>query len=153
MVKNLFAIIAFLSISIAITAQTAPAATTPNSAPVEKMGKMGKMYRMGKGGGEKIKEKLGLTDDQATKFKAIADTYRGKMKAIKTDAASATDKKATKQKVQELRASEQAEIKALLTPDQYTKYQAMIEARKEKAHNRYEKRKVEKAGEAAPDKQ
>ncbi len=153
MVKNLFAIIAFLSISIAITAQTAPAATTPNSAPVEKMGKMGKMDRMGKGGGEKIKEKLGLTDDQATKFKAIADTYRGKMKAIKTDAASATDKKATKQKVQELRASEQAEIKALLTPDQYTKYQAMIEARKEKAHNRYEKRKVEKAGEAAPDKQ
>ena len=150
MVKNLFAIIAFLSFSFAITAQTAPVATTPNSAPVDKMGKMG---RMGKGGGEKIKEKLGLTDEQATKFKAIADTYRGKMKAIKTDAAAATDKMATKQKVQELRASEQAEIQTLLTPDQYTKYQALIEARKEKAHNRYEKRKAEKAGEAAPDKQ
>ncbi len=152
MVKNLLAIIALFSFSFAVTAQNAPTATTPNSAPVEK--RMGKMDKMGKmGGGEKIKEKLGLTDDQAAKFKAIADTYKGKMKAIRTDAAAATDKAAVKQQVQTLRASEQAEIKALLTPDQYTKYQGLIEARKEKQHDRYEKRKAGKAGEAAPDKQ
>lgn len=148
MVKNLLAIISLFTFSLAVTAQNAPTATTLNSAPVDKMGKMNKM---GKGGGEKIKEKLGLTDDQAAKFKTITANYSGKIKAIKTDAS--VGKSSMKQQVQTLRASEQGEIKVLLTPDQYTKYQAMIEARKEKKYERKQERKAEKTGQHAPDKQ
>ncbi len=149
MVKNLLAIIALFTFSLAVTAQNAPTATTPNSAPVDKnMGKM-KGYR----GGEKIKEKLGLTDDQTTKFKAIEDTYKGKMKALRTDAQAGTDRATMKQQVKTMVASKEAEIKALLTPDQYTKYQAMIEARKEKRYEKKQERKAEKAGQPAPEKQ
>ena len=149
MVKNLLAIIALFTFSLAVTAQNAPIATTPNSAPVDR--NMGKWH--GKGSGEKIKEKLGLNDDQAAKFKVITDTYKGKMQALRTDASSTADRAAMKQQVKILRASEQSEIKALLTPDQYTKYQEMVEARKENKYEKKQERKAEKAGQPAPNKQ
>lgn len=149
MVKNLLAIIALFTFSLAVTAQNAPMATTPNSAPVDR--NMGKWH--GKGSGEKIKEKLGLNDDQAAKFKVITDTYKGKMQALRTDASSTADRAAMKQQVKTLRASEQSEIKALLTPDQYTKYQEMVEARKENKYEKKQERKAEKAGQPAPNKQ
>ncbi len=70
---------------------------------------------------DQIAKELDLTDTQKAKFKTIMEDQQTKMKALRTDTSlSQEDKRA---KAKELRADTQAQIKALLTPDQLVKWQ------------------------------
>jgi Spy/CpxP family protein refolding chaperone len=78
---------------------------------------------MGKGQGdfaekrtEKLKEKLGLSDEQATQIKSIYESKKDKMEALKTE----TD----------------GQVSAVLTHDQKAKYDALKTEWKEK-HEEY----------------
>ena len=84
-----------------------------------------------RGPGDRLKdmsEKLGLTDDQKEKLKAIFEKNMPKMKELRGDTAlSQEDKRA---KMQEIRQSEAEEIRALLTPEQQAKMKEMRAAAK-----------------------
>jgi len=84
---------------------------------------------MHKGGGWLI-EQLGLTADQQAKVKAIFEASRPQMQAIHQDTTlSAADKHA---KMQALRDANNAQIRALLTPDQQQKFDTLLAERKAK---------------------
>ena len=85
-----------------------------------------------KGGpGERLKvmsEKLGLTEDQKEKVKAIFEKNMPKLKELRADTAlSQEDKRA---KMMEIRKAEAQEIRALLTPEQQEKMKEMRAAAK-----------------------
>jgi hypothetical protein len=66
---------------------------------------------------------LSLTPDQVTSIKAIQDDTRKQAMALRDDTSTAgPDKRA---KMMAMRESEQTKIKAVLTDDQKTKYDAM----------------------------
>lgn len=91
-------------------AQTAPAATAA-SAGQQPGGRMGR-------GAEMMKE-LNLSADQQTKIEAIMRESR----PAERPSGPPTD--AERQAMQARRAEMDVKIKAVLTPEQYTKYQAM----------------------------
>ena len=66
---------------------------------------------------------LGLTADQKAKMKEIGQSLKGKMMAIKSDATLTKDQKKTQ--LGEVAKSHQTEVKALLSPEQFTKWEAM----------------------------
>jgi Spy/CpxP family protein refolding chaperone len=81
---------------------------------------------------EFLTEKLNLTPDQVTQVKAIdADTWK-QAKALQDDT-SVTDKRA---KMMEIHKASQDKIRALLTDDQKTKYDALQAEMREHRGNR-----------------
>lgn len=74
-------------------------------------------------------EKLALTPKQQTSFKEIALKFGQKMKAIKT---SDSDKKTKRQELKSLKTEKDAEIKSLLSEEQFKKYLEMQSERREK---------------------
>ena len=70
---------------------------------------------------EKLKTDLGLSDDQVTSWKNLEETYKPKMKAIRSNTALSEEDKKTQMK--QLHESKQADLKKILTPDQYTKFE------------------------------
>jgi Spy/CpxP family protein refolding chaperone len=71
----------------------------------------------------KLDELLNLTPDQKPKFDAIMKDQGEQLKALKEDTSlSAEDQKA---KAKEIRSAASEKIKALLTPEQFTKYQEL----------------------------
>ncbi len=74
-------------------------------------------------------EKLTLTPEQQTSFKEIALKFGQKMKAIKT---SDSDKKTKRQELKSLKTEKDAEIKSLLSEEQFKKYLEMQSERREK---------------------
>lgn len=84
-----------------------------------------------RGPGERLKEmseKLGLTEEQKEKVKAIFEKNLPKMKELRADAALSPEDKRVK--MGEIRKSEGAEIRALLTPEQQAKMKEMRAAAK-----------------------
>ena len=81
--------------------------------------------------GDRLKamsEKLGLTEEQKEKLKAIFEKNQPKIKEVCTDTAlSDEDKRA---KMMELRKAEMEEIRTLLTPEQQEKMKEMRAAAK-----------------------
>lgn len=72
---------------------------------------------------EFLTEKLSLTPDQVTQVKAIDTDSSNQMKALREDTSTAgPDKRA---KMMEIRKASQGKIRALLTPDQQTKFDAL----------------------------
>jgi periplasmic protein CpxP/Spy len=71
---------------------------------------------------------LGLTADQKAKMKEIGQSLKGKMMAIKSDATLTKDQK--KAQLGEVAKSHESEVKALLSPEQFTKWEAMKKERK-----------------------
>ena len=61
-------------------------------------------------------------------MKDIAQSFKGKMKAIKTDASLSKEQR--KMQIGEVAKSHQTELKAVMTPEQFTKYTEMKKARK-----------------------
>jgi Spy/CpxP family protein refolding chaperone len=86
---------------------------------------------------------LGLTAEQDTKMKEIGKANKEKSDALKNDAT--LDKDQRKAKLTDLRRAYDADLKALLTADQLTKYTDIQKQRKEEAKA--------KQGEKAPEKQ
>ncbi len=120
------------------TASVAQTATQSQPVPADRT-----MAEAGHGGhrGEGLKKKLGLTDDQAAKIKALHESQKAKHQAIRDNASLTKDQR--KAQMAELRAAQDQEIKGILTPAQYTQYTQMLADGKEKMK---EKRMEKKAG-------
>jgi Spy/CpxP family protein refolding chaperone len=81
-----------------------------------------------------LTKKLNLTPDQATQVKAIDADSWNQMKALREDTATAgQDKRA---KMMDIRKASNDKIRALLTPDQQTKFDAMQAQMRERRGNR-----------------
>jgi Spy/CpxP family protein refolding chaperone len=77
-----------------------------------------------KGGRHDIAKELNLTDDQKPKFQEIMKSSREKMKDLREDTSlTPEDKKAKAKEIQENTATQ---MKALLTPEQFTKWQELV---------------------------
>ena len=79
---------------------------------------------------DKMKEKLGLTDDQATKMKAQHEALQIRKEAIKND--KSLSKSAKKEKMMALRNEAKEQRKSILTPDQLKKMEEFKKDHKEK---------------------
>ena len=92
-----------------------------------------------RGGGnllEMLTKKLDLTADQQAKLKPILDDQHEKMKALHEDASLKPEDK--KEKAKSLREAANDQIKAILTPDQQTKYAALLAEMKEHREKQHE---------------
>ena len=86
---------------------------------------------------DKLKTELGLSDDQRTKVYAILLENTTKIQAIK--AKYPNDKKAAQAEIRPLRQAADTSIKAILTPEQITKWEALKKEKKEKHKAKKEK--------------
>jgi len=73
-----------------------------------------------------LTEHLALTPDQVTKIKPILSSERDALRAVMQD--TSTDRDAKRPKVREIRESHNAQIRALLTPEQQAKMDALRES-------------------------
>ena len=104
-----------LAISPALRAQETPS-TTGTNAPVRKhLDAAGRL--------EKLTQDLGLTADQQAKIKPILEDEAQKIKALHKDTSLAKDQ--MRPKIKEIRDAADTAIKALLTPEQVTKFDAL----------------------------
>ena len=78
---------------------------------------------------ERLTEKLGLSEEQATKIAAINLTAAQKRKAIKK---ATTEKGTDREALKSLRSEKRTAIKSILTPEQLTAYEAMKSDRKDR---------------------
>ena len=72
---------------------------------------------------EKLKEALGLTEEQSNQVKRINEKYKPQLKAVKDDTSLAEEAK--KAKIKTLQEAKHKEINALLTPTQQKKFKEM----------------------------
>jgi Spy/CpxP family protein refolding chaperone len=107
------------AISPALLAQDAPAATSPAASPAASPAPDAAKQRVDPL--ERLTTALTLTDDQKAKIKPILDARQEKMKALKGDTTLTDEQKQAKRK--EIFDAGNADIKALLTPDQVKKFE------------------------------
>lgn len=123
--SKLSAIITLTALSLASTAiaqekkeESKPAPPAAKTAPPAAKG--APQDRM-----KQISEMLGLTDEQKEKVRPIFQEQAKKMQEIFQDANLSQDDKRTK--IADLRTTYNAKIKALLTPEQATTWEKMME--------------------------
>ncbi|NJN34100.1 MAG: hypothetical protein HC817_07485 [Saprospiraceae bacterium] len=75
-------------------------------------------------------------------MKTVSATYKGKWKAIRTDQSLSKDQKIAQ--IQETKTAYDAEIKGILTPEQYTKWTEMRKQAKIKMKNTPNGKKMNK---------
>ena len=97
------------------------------AAPLESE-KMSKQDRKAKA--KQAADDLDLSAEQKTKMKEIGQSLKGKMKAIKSDASLTKDQK--RAQVGEAAKQHQADVKAVLSAEQFTKWEAMAKERRAK---------------------
>jgi protein CpxP len=107
-------------------------------APPPPPGQGGPHGRGGPGGmGERqvdfLTKKLSLTPDQVTQVKAIDADTMSQMKALREDTTTAGQEK--RAKMMDIHKSSTAKIRALLTPDQQTKFDALEAEMRERREN------------------
>lgn len=71
---------------------------------------------------------LGLNEDQKEEWQSINTKYRQQMRGMREEANG--DFASMRGKMQEMRAAQTEEIKAILTADQFSKYQKFMEERR-----------------------
>ncbi|MDE1177720.1 MAG: hypothetical protein PW789_14135 [Edaphobacter sp.] len=81
-----------------------------------------------------LTQKLSLTSDQQTQVKAILDDQGKQMQALREDTSTSREEK--RPKMMAIRKSSQDKIRATLTDDQKTKYDAMIAEMQQRMQNR-----------------
>jgi protein CpxP len=72
---------------------------------------------------ERMTSHLNLTPDQVTRLKAIDDDARSQMMALRSDTSTPRDQK--RPRMEAIHQDQQTKIKAMLTEEQRTKYEAM----------------------------
>jgi protein CpxP len=80
--------------------------------------------RQPKGGGADQLKDLNLTEKQKTKVEAIMKKQRQEMEAMRKDNNESTDREARTTAMRRLDDDTNSQLKQVLTPEQYTKYQA-----------------------------
>jgi len=119
-----------LTLAIAIPVSQAQTPGTPPTPPPPPAGEHLKKHDGPRGDRLKhLSEKLGLTEDQKTKLKPIIKEEGQAIKAVRDDASLAKDAKWAK--IEGIRKSYHEQIRALLTPEQATKFD---EFREERGH-------------------
>lgn len=108
----------------------------PASPPSGQMGPMGGgMGRMGgRGQVEMLTQRLSLTADQQTQVKAINEDSMKQMMALRNDTALSQDDR--RSKMMDVRKASQDKIRAILTDEQKTKYDAMLAEMRERMKER-----------------
>ena len=105
---------------------TAPAQDAPMRGPGGPGGRgMGGERQM-----EMMTRQLNLTPDQVTSIKAIEADSRTQSMALREDTSTPQDQK--RDKMMAIRTASEAKVKALLTDDQKTKYDAMMAKMRER---------------------
>ena len=119
---------------------TVPMMAQDNSAPPQQQDQAGPQGGRNGGPGreerqvEFLTKKLNLTSDQVTQVKAIDDSSRQQMMAVHSDTSIAqADKRA---KMMDIHKASQAKIRAVLTPEQATKYDALQAQMQERRQSR-----------------
>jgi periplasmic protein CpxP/Spy len=77
---------------------------------------------------EQLTTNLSLTADQIPKVKAVLDDMRQKMTDLRADTSLSQEDRSTQR--QAIRAGATAQMKDILTPDQFTKYQTLTQRRR-----------------------
>jgi Spy/CpxP family protein refolding chaperone len=85
---------------------------------------------------ERMQKELGLTPDQSAQIKGIFDEGKGKMEELRANTALSQEDR--RSKMMEMREHENAKIKAVLTPEQKVKYEAMEAKMRERMRDRGE---------------
>jgi protein CpxP len=119
----------------ALTVGTAAAQTTmPDaSAMQERGGRMqGTPDEMAKRQANRMTQELGLSAEQTTKVQGILLARTQEMQAMRGQARNGGDRSQMREQMQAGRVKYDAQFKAVLTPDQYTKYTAMQAERMER---------------------
>ena len=83
-----------------------------------------------------LQTQLGLTDDQTAKVKGILMSGREQMKALREDTTLSPEDR--RGKTMAMMKGENEQIKAVLTPDQRTKFEAMEKQQREQQRERRE---------------
>jgi Spy/CpxP family protein refolding chaperone len=83
---------------------------------------------------EMLTKRLNLTGDQQTQVKSIDEDSGKQMMAVRNDTSLSQDDK--RSKMMDIRKASQDKIRAVLTDDQKTKYDAMIAEMKERMKER-----------------
>ncbi len=147
MKKVIVLFVAILAFAANSFAQSATQTETQNEAKTERV----KGHRGGNGkhaGKMDMKKELNLSSDQSNSLKNIGNTYKGKIKALKTDETLSKDQK--KAQMAEMKKAHDAEVKGVLNADQYAKLTEMKKQNhgKMKAHKGAHKGKSKKQGDA-----
>ena len=114
-------------------------AQEPAAAPPPPQGQAGQPHghggpgRMGEHQVEFLTKKLNLTPDQVTQVKAIDDDARKQFMALRDDTSIAAADKRTK--MMDIHKASQDKIRALLTDDQKTKYDALQAEMRDRMQN------------------
>jgi Spy/CpxP family protein refolding chaperone len=127
--------------AFALTAGAASAQTTPTSSS---MGHQGHMGQRGQGRmnmtpeqhadmqAQRLTKQLGLSADQTTQVRAIALAEAQEMKTTRDQAMASTDRKAGMEQMKATRDKYDTQLKAVLTPEQATKYAALRDQKMDK---------------------
>lgn len=124
-----------VAFSLQIFAQTQGQAEQPMPLGTEKTEKQRGQGKVGAGHHKQMMADLGITQEQGQKLRTINETMKGKMQAIRTD--NSLTKEQKRAQVQALNEAHDAEVKTILTPEQFAKWSA---ARQERLAERKDKR-------------
>ena len=86
---------------------------------------------------ENLTRQLGLTPDQAAKVERILQAQRQEAQALRQQ--SGGDRRALAQSLKAGRAKYDEQLRAVLSPDQYTKYNQLRDERREQMRERRQK--------------
>ncbi|SNC66975.1 hypothetical protein SAMN06265337_1793 [Hymenobacter gelipurpurascens] len=138
--KKMLALLA--AVALTASAASAQTTTTTTTAPMDHRGHMGQ-----KGQGrmmnmtpeqhadmqaQRLTKQLGLSADQATQVRAISLAEAQEMKTMRDQAMASTDRKAGMEQMKATRDKYDTQLKAVLTPDQATKYAQMRDHKMDK---------------------
>jgi periplasmic protein CpxP/Spy len=112
------------------------AQTTPPSAPAGNSGECPRGGKAGKHGGYKLIKELNLTDEQQAKVAPILEKAKADAKAIRAD--ESLSKKQKHQQIEAVRQNTNQQLQAVLTPEQFQKFQE-IRAEHKGKHGKGEK--------------
>ncbi len=141
MEKSLALLAALALAATGAFAQTAPpmSAPVPAAPPMALKGhhKMKSPEQMAAHRSQKMAQQLGLSADQQQKLSAALLAERQAMTAT---APAPADRQALHQAMQANHARYEAQVKAILTPDQYTRYTAMQQQRHDQMRAKHQQR-------------
>jgi len=107
-----------LSLIVAVALGALVACSIATAQDAAKKGRRG----FGAGQGlEQMKKDLNLTDDQATKVKAVMEERQKKMQELRGE----TDREARREKMRSIMEESNKQMKKILTDEQYKKYEEM----------------------------
>jgi protein CpxP len=130
-----FALLAALALtSAAAYAQTAPAAAAAQTAPTTDRAAMRSPEQQSQNQTQRLAKELNLSADQETKVQQLMLAQRQEVQTAIQNAGG--DRKAMGQAMRAGRDKFDGQLKTVLTPDQYTKYQQLMTQRREQMRER-----------------